>query len=280
LNFLHRHVARIAIVAANIHSFGYVYKWCLAATFQERIMEPQNASGLLMLIAFNVLLLASSPFVRNRAYNFFFWVHTLFVPACMAAGWAHYPPLRPYLICASAVYGFDKLLRIAKTRISTATIQALPGLNATRVELPYINKGWRAGQHVRVRVLSSSMGIMGWSEIHPFTIASSSRSGNGLVLVCKQAGTWTNKLYRAAAADNHVGEACLSRHVKMIVEGPYGGPGFMMMHSFSAALFVVGGSGITFALGAVQDLIEQDSCGQSRINVIGTPDVGYRPRLL
>jgi ferric-chelate reductase len=47
-----------------------------------------------------------------------------------------------------------------------------------------------------------------------------------------------------------------------------GGPGHMIFASYSAAVFVVGGSGITFALPAVQDLIQKDLDGQSRVKVI------------
>lgn len=35
-----------------------------------------------------------------------------------------------------------------------------------------------------------------------------------------------------------------------------GGPGHSVFASYSAAMFVVGGSGITFALSAVQDLVQ------------------------
>lgn len=40
------------------------------------------------------------------------------------------------------------------------------------------------------------------------------------------------------------------------------------MSSFSAAVFVAGGSGITFALSSIQDLIQKDLAGESRVRVI------------
>lgn len=42
----------------------------------------------------------------------------------------------------------------------------------------------------------------------------------------------------------------------------------MIFASYSAAVFVVGGSGITFALPTMQDLIQKDLDGQSRVKVI------------
>lgn len=50
---------------------------------------------------------------------------------------------------------------------------------------------------------------------------------------------------------------------------PYlGGPGHTLFASFSGALFVAGGSGITFALSAVQDLVQKDLRGESRLKSI------------
>lgn len=69
-----------------------------------------------------------------------------------------------------------------------ATTTNLPLLNMAYIEILTINAGLRAGQHVRLRVLSSSMGSFGQAESHrhPFTIASTSHKG--LVLLCKKSG--------------------------------------------------------------------------------------------
>ncbi|KAJ6504187.1 hypothetical protein C8R47DRAFT_968696 [Mycena vitilis] len=268
LNFLHRFVARLAIISAHFHGLGYIYKWCLAKNFMEEIMDQKNYMGLCMLLAFDCLLLTSTAYVRKNAYNVFFYSHILFFHALVicVGGFYHYPQVMPYLFAAIAIYGLDKVMRLAKTRISTATIRPIPELGLTRIEIPYINKGWRAGQHVRIQVCSTSMGALGWAQVHPFTIASESGSKEGLVLMCKKTGTWTQKLY--ANASKNRAEWGVGTSVKVIVEGPYGGPGFSMFNSYSAALFVAGGSGITFALSAIQELIQQDLKGESRVRVI------------
>lgn len=93
----------------------------------------------------------------------------------------------------------------------------------TRVEVPSLNAGWRAGQHVRLRVLSSSMGWLGWSEVHPFTIANTTRSPEGMILMCKKTGRWTGSLFNMAQTSSY-GENGkeAGRDVTVIVEGPYG----------------------------------------------------------
>ncbi|KAJ7705372.1 hypothetical protein B0H17DRAFT_1037796 [Mycena rosella] len=244
----------------------------------EDIAVPKNYFGLIMLLCFDGLLLFSTAFVRKNAYNFFLVSHMLFSQGLLLAAFHHYEALRPYLYCTGVIYGLDKIMRIVKTRITTASIRAIPELGLTRVEIPRINKGWRAGQHVRIQVFSGAMGVMGWAQVHPFTIASATNNNEGLVLMCKKAGTWTTKLF-AAAATNH-SERGMGRDVRIMVEGPYGGPGLVMFNSFSAAVFVAGGSGITFALSAIQELIQKDKRGESRVRVIELVWVVQHPAAL
>jgi len=118
-------------------------------------------------------------------------------------------------------------------------------------------------------VLSSGMGWLGWAENHPLTIASVSHTEEGLVLMCKKTGKWTNKLYDMAVASGY-GEAGKGTggNVKVMLEGPYGGPGHSVYESYSAAVFVCGGSGISFGLSAVQDLVQKDIEAASRVKVI------------
>ena len=158
----------------------------------------------------------------------------------------------------------------------------MPSLTATRIEIPSLNSGWRAGQHVRVRIFSSGLGWLGWTESHPFTIASapviSSKQGRtvgeeGLILICKKAGGWTGKLYDMAKKSGYIETGIadgvdIGKTVAMMIEGPYSGPGHAIYASYSAVVMMVGGSGITFALSIIQDLVQKDLQAQSRVKVI------------
>ena len=129
----------------------------------------------------------------------------------------------PYVIVASVFYGLDHLARAIKTRITTATLRPIPELGLTRIEMPTINAGWRAGQHVRLRVLSTAMGLWGMTEVHPFTIASVSKTEEGLVLLCKKTGRWTTKVYETASTSVYGEQGQeVGRNIKVMVEGPYG----------------------------------------------------------
>ena len=129
--------------------------------------------------------------------------------------------MMPYVFTCVGLYAMDYLFRITKTRTTRAFVRPLAELVATRVEIPNINAGWRAGQHVRLRILSSGMGWWGWTEVHPFTIASVSGGQEGLVLLCKKGGSWTTKLYEMAKAGGYT-EGGPGRQVYIMVEGPYG----------------------------------------------------------
>ena len=65
------------------------------------------------------------------------------------------------------------------------------------------------------------MGWFGWTEVHPFTISSVSRGQEGIVLICKKTGNWTETLFEVASLDGYV-DGEIGRKVKVVVEGPYG----------------------------------------------------------
>ncbi|KAL0065866.1 hypothetical protein AAF712_007170 [Marasmius tenuissimus] len=202
-------------------------------------------------------------------YTFFITNHIACFSLLFPAIVLHKPSTTPWIVATLVTYSFDILLRAMKTRIATARIRVLPQLGSTRVEIPDINAGWRAGQHVRLRVVSSGMGLFGWSELHPFTIASCAETPEGMVLMCKKAGDWTEKLYTLAQGiSSSMEEGRGQGTVRVMVEGPYGGTGHRIPASFSAAVFVVGGSGITFALSSIQEMISADNSGNSRVKVI------------
>ncbi|KAJ7815032.1 hypothetical protein B0H14DRAFT_3878485 [Mycena olivaceomarginata] len=250
VNFFHRFAARVFITCCNAHGLGYIFRWAQEGVFKARIKSYETVQGLLALVALNCIFIFSTAFFRSRFYRVFVSTHILGFAILIPALWFHKPRLHPHA-CTAAI------------------IRPLPDMGATRIEVPYLNGGWRAGQHVRLRILSSSLGLTGWAESHPFTIASISGGREGLVLVVKKSGNWTTKLFDLAKAS---GSAESGRDVggtvNVVLEGPYGGPGHAMFHSYSAAVFVVGGSGISFALAAIQDLIDKDLRGQSRVKII------------
>ncbi|KIY69433.1 hypothetical protein CYLTODRAFT_488935 [Cylindrobasidium torrendii FP15055 ss-10] len=265
-NFIHRYAGYIFVLAVNVHSMGFVYKWCFNSTFMESMAKPHNAWGFVGFIFADFVYFFSTEYFRKTLYNVFIGTHIVGWPVVLVACYMHMPVDKPFVLAALGVYALDYVLRLVKTRIHTATIRPVTQMGLTRIEIPSINSGWRAGQHVRLRVLSTKMGIAAWSEVHPFTIASASDTHDGMVLLAKKAGNWTTSLFDLAKI-NARGES-QSSTVKVMVEGPYGGPGHLIPASFSAAVFVVGGSGISFALASIEELVQKDLRGESRVKII------------
>ncbi|KAL6302892.1 incomplete iron reductase [Sparassis latifolia] len=270
LNYLHRFAGYLFVLGVNVHAVGYFYKWSLAGTLLNDLADPTIAWGFAALLAADILVLFSFKFIRDKFFPFFLASHVICAVVLLVATYLHEQFLWPYIAVAAAYYGLDRIMRIVKTRYSTARLLVLSDLNMVRVEIPSINAGWRAGQHLRIRVLSTGMGWFGWAENHPFTIASVSRSPGeeGLVLLCKKAGDWTGRLVELAKRAEH-SEACeVHTRVKVLVEGPYGGHGHAILPSYSGAMLVAGGSGITYALSTAQELMQKEAEGSSRVKVV------------
>ena len=90
-----------------------------------------------------------------------------------------------------------------------------------------------------------------------------------MVLLVKKEGTWTRALYNLAdqAADSALEKPFDSR-VCVIVEGPYSGMGKMIMSSFTSAMLIGGGSGVTFVLSQAEELVRDILRSKSSVRFI------------
>ncbi|KAI0699734.1 iron reductase [Cerioporus squamosus] len=265
INYLHRFAGRLLVLAANVHAIGFIYKLTLQGKWTHVIAETDIAWGLVSLILLDILFLFSLDMFRRRLYNLFISTHFFASIFFLVTVCLHMNAAVPYVIAGAVFYGVDRILRVLKSRLCFATLTCLPELHMTQVYIPKLNSGWRAGQHVRLRVLSSGLGLYGWAEAHPYTIASASEGTiqEGVVLLCKNTGRWTRRLYRIAV-ENRRG-ALGGSDVKVLVEGPYGGPGYTIPSSFFGAVFFAGGSGISYGLSGVQELLEQAKSGLGNV---------------
>ncbi|KAG8705482.1 hypothetical protein FRC09_002931 [Ceratobasidium sp. 395] len=269
LNYIHRFVGQLMFVTALFHIVGYLVKWTktgvISIAAKNQLWGWMTFGGLVFCAVLSV------PGIRRSSYHLFWHSHWIGLVIMLFSACMHVPACIPYCIAAASVYGLDQLMRLLKSHLVTATITPVPEMKCTQISIPHLTRGWRAGQHVRIRVLSMGVGPIGWAECHPFTIASvSNRSGtgDGLTLLCKRAGDWTNKLYALAQGNgDEKGGYGVGKNVKVIVGGPYGGTGPVILASFSSAMIVVGGSGVTFATSAVEEMILQaeNGCARTRI---------------
>lgn len=184
---------------------------------------------------------------------------------------------------------FSHFARLMRYRIKDATIVPVDS-TLTMIHIPDCDAGWLPTQHVNLRVLRGA----GIFEAHPFTITNApptALSGNprGIVLYAKVCGDWTRRLHRMAGDmsleegdDYEEREAFIQeseerkgfgadhpgRRVTVMIDGPYGGLK-MDMSAYETALIVAGGSGVTFLLGTIEEILtwRQKGQGPSKVNV-------------
>lgn len=278
LNFMHRFLGRVIVLCLNIHALHFFYTWILAGSFTTYFFKASNIWGFIALICVDCLFFFSQSWWRRKAYNLFLFTHIVSYATLLPALWMHKPRLHPWVLACLVIIAFDRALRVLKSRVTVAKLRPMQEMGVTRIECRSINAGWRAGQHVRVRVLSSGMGLFGWLAVHPFsicsTVATSGGEGEGLVLMCKKTknqSSWTNKLFELAkngAYGPNYEKGDNEREVHVVIEGPYGGPGLSMFASYSAVVVIAGGSGISYALSILKDLVQKDLLDQSRVKVL------------
>lgn len=274
LNYIHRWVGQLMFLSALFHVVGYLVKWTKTGTIA--IASKRQAWGWFAFGGLVLLAILSLPPIRRSSYTIFWHAHWIGFFMFTVASCYHVPACIPYGIAGLSIYGLDQITRLVKSHITTATITPVPALKCTQLSVPHLTRGWRAGQHVRVRVLNSGIGALGWAESHPFTIASVSApngGGDGLTLLCKRAGDWTESLYtmsqQHSGANAEKGEGFgVGARVKVVIEGPYGGPGSAIPTSFSSALVIVGGSGITFGTSTTEELIVAAETGSVRTKYV------------
>ena len=102
-------------------------------------------------------------------------------------------------------------------------------------------------------------------ESHPFTILSappshSCLSSPGLILAARTNGDWTRALNNYTLKEQErlqvkeKSEGGPSALVQVMLDGPYGGSS-IDLGRYESALLVAGGSGITFTLGLLDDIV-------------------------
>ncbi|KAG8689244.1 hypothetical protein FRC11_003584, partial [Ceratobasidium sp. 423] len=220
-------------------------------------------AGLAAWIGLIFVTFASIGIVRIKFYDFFLNSHMIGIFVFMVAIHFHMPAIvLPYTLTGLGFYLVDLVFRGFKMRIRPATISAIDD-QMTLITVHGVDDGWRAGQHVWLRVLH---GDYSW-ESHPFTIANAPVShtpdvglpSRGLLLYARVAGNFTRALNTNARQSSGI-------QTNVIVDGPYGGlgAGTVDLADSRNVILVAGGGGASFTIAVLEDLVsrslEQKAC--------------------
>ncbi|KAG0143206.1 hypothetical protein CROQUDRAFT_717318 [Cronartium quercuum f. sp. fusiforme G11] len=280
LNFLHRFTGRLIFIFGLIH-WALLMRLQIKATGRIKIKESPYVWGFSAIVAMLCMGLTGWKVIRERFYQIFMLTHVLGYLVVIVTLWYHVNETHPYISTAIAFLVLDHVLKALKTKYTDATISAIPG-GLTRFEVHCIPDGWRAGQHVFIRVLNGR----NMFEKHPFTIANAPRhssfstSGQDLVLVAKAAGDFTKRIHSLAINSSEgltekikdLDELSPPKNnVRLLVEGPYG-VCFEDFTEFETVFLCAGGSGFSYCMGVLEEIVGkavgEGSIATKRIEVV------------
>lgn len=256
LNYIHRWAGRGMFIAATIHGSLWIrnhLQYELPILGQQKETSGVAAYGVLC-----GLVLTSFRPIRRLFYEWFFVIHVLgyvsfFITICYHTIYAS-----PWIFPPLAFYGLDILMRFLRYRIKDASLVPVDN-NMTIINVHDCDGGWTAGQHVRLRVFFSGRII----ESHPLSIVNAPPStscigSNTLTLAARVRGDWTRALNQYALEEQSRlrSEKIVNPDVpiQVMVDGPYGGCS-IDLGSYETVLLVAGGSGATFTLGLLDDIV-------------------------
>ncbi|KAG8948220.1 hypothetical protein FRC03_000793, partial [Tulasnella sp. 419] len=282
LNYIHRWVGKAIFFASLFHIVGYLVIWTQKGTLSTSVTKHISVTGWVAFGGLCILALGSIGTIRRRMYEVFWITHWIGYVILIVGVTYHVETTIFWTIASGFILGIDHVVRIIKSNYTVAKLTALPKMNCTKIEIPELKRGWRAGQHVRIKLITTKLGFLSmFSAPHPFTIASvgeidtaKRENGEGVVLYAQSTSktSWTGRLLTLAKGMN--AEAADEKglgngsEIRVLIEGPYGGMGHTVFSSFSSAFIVAGGSGITFALSAVEEIIRDVERGCANTGLV------------
>ncbi|KAF9016856.1 hypothetical protein BDZ89DRAFT_395589 [Hymenopellis radicata] len=260
LQTYHRWTAFFMWITSLVHTFPYIINLTRMGMMQE---EYETSSfywtGIAALIPQTYLVGLSWGIFRNRYYEIFKKLHFIASGIFMAALFIHVDftlTSWDYFWATLGLYSTSWLIRVLRTHYYSgiglpAIVETLPdNMLKVSVQIPDRLK-WTPGQNVFIRFLG--LGPHFFSS-HPFTVASiPTEDRRSLDLVLRVKGGITRRLANIA-------EGKTAKSMRVFVDGPYGGLAFSL-RDFDAVYLIAGGSGASFTVPLLLDLIQGYKAG-------------------
>ncbi|KAF7309283.1 Ferric/cupric reductase transmembrane component 1 [Mycena indigotica] len=276
LEYLHRATARVLILMFWVHGIGRVR--LPHGSFEEEYWFRIGTAGT---SALTLLALMSVRPARVRHHEAFMYAHAALGVLGLAGSYIHcarwgYPEL---VWPAMFVWGLDRVLRLLRIGILNSqlvgrtprrltsdahvTVLPNPGFLRVLVDAPPLTS-WRPGQSMYVTLVGAYPGSI--LEAHPFTIANvpgwdallinkeseektPALSTKKLLFIIRVRTGFTRKLRDSVLAAPNPSQATFPA----LLDGPYSAP--PDLRGYDSVLFICGGSGVSFALPLLLDLI-------------------------
>ncbi|KAG2138486.1 ferric reductase NAD binding domain-containing protein [Suillus clintonianus] len=292
LNYVHRMMSRVVFTLLWVHGGSEVVR---NAPFQPYFAEQWLVWGVVSMIAFSILCIVSLRPVRAQAYELFFYVHFSMVLTFLIGAYYHTKQFTVayWIYPCFVIWGLDRLIRFIRLVMfnhsyfgfgSGSTMDATAELLSDDfVRLRFHRPShfhWTPGQTAYLIMPSVSRLPF---EAHPFTIAS---FNSKLFDAPKEQNPTSEKYTQISIAEGSLGSsapfwkelvffinvregftarlkdaALKGDKVKVFVDGPYGpSPN---LSSYDTSVLIAGGSGVSYTLPVLLDIIERVRNGQS-----------------
>ncbi|KAG0697523.1 ferric reductase NAD binding domain-containing protein [Suillus ampliporus] len=290
LNYVHRMMSRVVFILLWFHASSQVVQ---NAPFQPYLEKSWLRCGITAIVALTILCVISLRPIRARAYELFFYVHFVMVLTFLVCAYFHtqYDGLTYWIYPCFVIWGSDRLIRALGLVVfnhsyfgfrSGSTMDATAELLSDDfVRLRFHRPShfrWTPGQTAYLIMPSVSRLPF---EAHPFTIASfnsnlfdvleeqkprvekytriaehalggSAPFWKELVFFINVRKGFTARLKEAASKGDKV---------KVFIDGPYG-PSHNL-GSYDTSVLIAGGSGVSYTLPFLLDIIEGVRNGKS-----------------
>ena len=274
LSWLHRWTARGLFVTTTIHLAYFLKSWArydyILTKMREDAITQKGVAAWAILVW---IVFSSMTPIRGWCYEFFVLQHLVSFAAFIGAVYIHTPKeAHVWIWIPVGLFFLDRLVRWMYMIFTNLAVfhprtksEALWACRAeltplshqtTRITIHNPPIGWTAGQHVFLSCHSIVP-----LQSHPFTIASIP-SDKKMEFLVRAARGGTKRLFHYAEKNQGglpthetEGQMPTSRARVVAIEGPYGR--MRPLPQFDSVVFLAGGSGATFTVPLMRDLVHR-----------------------
>ncbi|KAI0139555.1 ferric reductase NAD binding domain-containing protein [Hypoxylon sp. NC0597] len=286
-NFLHRWLGYIIVIQGSLHTIG----WTIV---EVRLYQPQPKVakewivqlyiiwGVVAQILLLLLLALSTPWgIRLTGYEFFRKAHYVLAMVYIGACWGHWANLQCFLIPGLAIWFLDRGIRLLRSALihyqylpngsmgfkaAHASLTHFPDTehgDVVRMDFSHPQDPWKVGQHFYLCFAECSI----WQS-HPFTPLNLPKVRDGLVSHSYIFRAKKGETKKVAALAAKKLAAAPSVTTPIILSGSYGESIVKNLTPDVNVLCVAGGTGITYVLPVLLDLVEQPAVKDRKIQLV------------
>ncbi|KAL1408716.1 ferric-chelate reductase Frp1 [Vanrija albida] len=266
-NYLHRAAGRVCVLTTALHTFAWIKK----GLGKHGPGDVVFTTGVVAAVGLLMMFLTSFQPIRKMFYEFFLIAHIAFALMFIVAAYLHWPDFDYWVWPCLLIWGLDRfvsmarmivinkawLLPFAKRRAEHSACKVeLVDPNVVRITVNRPILRWIPGQHAYVTM--PQVAALRYEQ-HPFTLATiPDESGDAVFIVRAQTG-FTRRLVNSLTTD-------VTTDINAYIEGPYGTT--HRMNHFDTVVLVAGGTGITYALSHLLDIIKHGREGNTAVGVV------------